>query len=128
MGAYASRTLDEFFNIHVFPYPGHRISVTTLMLYWVWQRDVDKIVNYFKEKDPFDERHIAGPMRNTVDCVRHYRHRYGKPLFTKDENKRYVEFNRMRQTGYLEGHRIIGDKENPDIHYIMDCRFVEGTV
>ena len=118
------RTLDSFCNEHMMPYPGDRVTISTLMLHWVWQRDVGKIVKYLHDEDPHGDRKIAERVRDTLDCVRHFRDRSRKPFLTKDERRRYEEFNRMRRTGRFAGHSFTTEKEHPEIEFITDYRFI----
>ena len=118
------RTLQVFCEKHIMPYPGDRVTISTLMLHWVWQRDVKDILTYLHEEDPHGDRHIAERIRDTLDCVRHYREKKRRPFLTKDERKRYDEFNRVRRTRRFNGQPILADEKSPEIEFILDHRFV----
>lgn len=106
------------------PYPGDRVTVSTIMLHWVWERDVNNLVKYMHDEDPHGDRHIAERVRDTLDCVRHYRERKRRPFLTKRERRRYDEFNKMRSRGVFAGQRIVVDEDAPGIEYIRDHRFL----
>lgn len=106
------------------PYPGDRVTVSTLMLHWVWRNDIDKIIKYLHDEDPHGDRRIAERVRDTLDCIRHYRDRSRKPFMTKQERRRYDEFNKMYARRNFGGKCIVTNETEPGIEYIPDHRFV----
>lgn len=117
---FGPRTLEAYCAKHLMPYPGDRVLTSTLMLHWVWQSDVARIIKYIHDEDPHGDRHVTDTIKNTLDCVRHYRDRARRPFMTPRERRRYDEFNVMRRNGSVNGQTIVteGDKE-----FIADHRF-----
>jgi len=106
-------------------YPGDRVTVSTLMLHWVWQHDINGILKYLHEEDPHGDRKIAERVRDTLDCVRHYRDRSRRQFLTRRERRRYDEFNRIYKGRRIAGQPIISDEENNGVEFIADHRMVQ---